>query len=232
MSLNRFSQVAFAAAALALPAFAGAVIVNIDFNGHRPGDASSAGTYVGAGAAGGGNTFNGLDADSTGGNDNLVVAGTGLLNDAGAATSVAFTIGPVGGDANPDIGVVPAPTDPRALYGDYVFTNSAGNPPGAKPFTITGLGAATSADLYFYFPFAPGTYTIGAETPDPFAGSGIFNSSNTIFFANVPVIGGTIAGTFDGAPGVMSGLTVATPEPASLSLLGLGGLALLARRRA
>lgn len=79
-------------------------IVNIDFDGQRPGDASSAGTYFGPGAAGGGNTFNGLAAvsDGTGAGDNITVAGAGLLDDNGGATTVGFSVSPVGGDANPD----------------------------------------------------------------------------------------------------------------------------------
>ena len=206
-------------------------IVNIDFNGSRPGDTSPV-TYVGQGAAGGGTVFNGLAADSTGGNDNLTVTGTNLQDDAGTPTDIDFSIGPVGGDTEPSQG-----NEPAALFDDYVFNNSAGNvAPNGSPFSITGLGDAASADLYFYLAsFNGGTITVsgapGAGTP------GTFNGLPALFFDDVPVSGGAINGVFgaNGATGVLSGLTVVTtvpiPEPTAAAAVVLGAAALLPRRR-
>ena len=201
--------------------------VNIDFNGKRPGDADSAGTFVGSGAAGGGTVFNGLTADSTGGNDNLTVSGTDLLSDTGAPTTIDFTIGPVGGDHEPSQG-----SEPASLYDDYVFNNSAGNiTPGGSPFTISGLGDATTADLYFYGSFGSQAFIVnGAPTGGIF---GIYNSLSATAFFDVPVTAGTITGLFGvGQTGVLGGLTVsAVPEPATATLLGVTALAAAARRR-
>lgn len=203
-------------------------IVNIDFNGKRPGDADSAGTFVGVGSAGGGTVFNALSADSTGGNDNLTVSGTNLLSDTGVPTTVAFTISPVGGDHEPS-----QPFEPASLYDDYIFNNSAGNiTPGGSPFTISGLGDAATADLYLYGSFN--------NTPDfvidGFAGSGVFGNYNGLdatAYLNVPVTNGNITGLFGvGQTGVLGGFTVSTvPEPGTATLLGLAGLAALLRRR-
>ncbi len=183
--------------------------VNIDFEGKRPGDADSAGLYVGAGAAGGGTVFNGISANSSSGDDNLTVSGFDLLSDTGAPTTVGFTIAPVGGDHEPGNA-----NEPASLYDDYIFNNSAGNTVGAagSPFTISGLGSAATADLYFYFSFdagrAGGTSVTGAA-----AGTlGPYNSfPNVLFFDDVPVSDGSITGIFgSGNTGVLGGLTITT----------------------
>lgn len=204
-------------------------IVNIDFDGVRPGDAGSAGTFVGSGGAGGGTLFNSISADSTGGNDNLTVAGFNLLSDMGVATTVGFSISPVGGDHEPA-----QPHTPVSLYDDYIFNNSAGNnTPGGSPFTISGLGDAVTADLYLYGSFN--------TTPDfvipGYSGSGVFGTYNGLVataYYDVPVTGGSITGLFGvGETGILGGLTVATsvPEPASLGLVLFGSATLLLRRR-
>lgn len=222
------------AAALALAAFATTVaqatVVNIDFEGIRPGDVGTSGLYVGPSAAGAGTVFNPLAADSTGGDDNLVVAGTNLLDENGVVTTVGFTISPVGGDNEPG-----QPNAPASLYSDYIFNNSAGNnTPAGSPFTISGLGTATTADVYLYYGFGQiGGYSITGAAP-PVVGT--YNSLPAVFFDDVPVVGGSITGLFGvGATGVVGGITVATvPEPTSLALCGLGALGLLAsvvRRR-
>ncbi len=206
-------------------------IVNIDFNGLRPGDAGSAGVFSGPGAAGGSSVFNGIIADSTGGNDNLTVSGFNLLNDSGVPTAVGFTIGPVGGDHEPS-----QPFEPASLYDDYIFNNSAGNSnPGGSPFTISGLGDAATADLYLYGSFN--------NTPDfvidGYTGSGVFGNYNgleaTAYFG-VPVTAGAVTGLFGVAEtGVLGGLTVSIPVPepaaAGFALTGAGVMLLRRRRR-
>lgn len=182
--------------------------VNIDFDGKRPGDASNAGTYLGVGAAGGGSFFNSIEADSTGGNDNLTVSGVNLLSDIGGATTVGFTIGTVAGDHEPTQTFQPA-----ALFDDYIFNHTAGNtaPAGGSPFTISGLGDAATADLYFYLNgFNSGTISLGN-----FAGNGVagnYNGLNAQAFLGVPVVNGEVTGFFgaNGAVSVLSGLTVST----------------------
>ncbi len=181
-------------------------IVNIDFNGKRPGDGDSAGTFVGSGAAGGGSHFNGLTADSKGGDDNLTVSGFNLLSDTGSPTLAGFAIGPVGGDHEPG-----QPFESISLYDDYIFNNSAGNStPGGSPFTISRLGGATTADVYLYGSFD--------ANPDfvftGYSGSGVFgnyNGLNATAYIGVPVTGGAITGFFGvGATGVLGGLTIST----------------------
>lgn len=205
-------------------------IVNIDFNGKRPGDADSAGTFAGAGSAGGGTIFNGIAADSTGGNDNLIVSGSNLLSDTGLVTTVGFTISPVGGDHEPGQGSAPA-----SLYDDYIFNNSAGNnTPGGSPFSISGLNDAIIADLYFYGSFGSQAFTVnGAPSSGVF---GIYNGLEATAFFDVPVTAGEITGLFGvGTTGVLGGLSISSysviPEPASPGLALLGAAALLLRRR-
>ncbi|MDB6154788.1 MAG: hypothetical protein JWL90_3241 [Chthoniobacteraceae bacterium] len=210
------------------PPPSGTTKINIDFNGKRPGDADSAGTYFGPGAAGGGNTFNGLTADSTGGDDNLQVSGSNLLNDQGIATKVAFTIGLVGGDHEPG-----QANQPDVLFDDYVFNNSAANSsPTGSPFTISGLSDAATADLYFYMGFNTGIIGINGVEGGGVAGN--YNGLNAIFFDDVPVTNGTVEGVLsaNGSTGVLSGLTVEfIPEPCSTALMAFGGIAALLRRR-
>lgn len=210
-------------------------IVNIDFNGFRPGDVMGP-TYVGSGAAGGGSVFNGIPVDSTGGNDNLTVTASNLLDANGIPTRIGFTVSPVGGDNA--VGS-PAPTSSSALFGDYIFDHSAGNN-SDSPFTITFLDPAVSADLYFYIN-GINRVTVDGAIPAPFTSSGIFTSGingNTAFFANVPIVNGQITGHFGNELAVIGGMTVVTyvPEPATgvLLLVGAVGMPWLwrVRRRA
>ena len=182
-------------------------IVNIDFNGKRPGDAGDAGNYSGVSAAGIGTVFNGVTADSTGGDDYLSLSISGALNDLGQTTTVGFSISSVAGDHEPSQAFEPA-----SLFDDYIFNNAGGNSsPGGSPFTISGLGDAATADLYFYLNgFNSGTISLGN-----FAGNGVagnYNGLNARAFLGVPVVGGSVTGIFgaNGLTSVLSGLTVST----------------------
>ncbi|MCX6873136.1 MAG: hypothetical protein NTW21_04920 [Verrucomicrobia bacterium] len=193
------------AAALAFIPSARAQIVNVDFNGFQVGDVLGP-TYVGSGAAGGGTVFNGVTANSSGGNFNLTVTASDLQSDTGTATPVGLTIGSVAGDYN-----APGATPNNDLFRDYVFINTGGNG-GNHTFTISGLGSAPTADLYFYYRTDYGlgmTITIGTETADTFTPVGIFTAGNTKYFANVPVVDGAISGTWgNGSVESLSGLTI------------------------
>jgi len=194
-------------------------VVNIDFNGIRDGDPDFGPTYSGVGLAGGGTFFNGIAADSRGGDDNITVTATDLLDSFGAATAVGFEVSMVGGDVN----APPAEaTDPAALTCDYIFNYSAGNS-SDSPFTISGLGDATEANLYFY-----GTSGINSAgiTVDNTTASSVIGTAKAYF--SVPIVNGTITGNFgNGSTTVISGLTIAirqdsTQEPLPGDLNGDG----------
>lgn len=211
--LNCFTKAA-AAGILLLPLAAGAGVLNIDFNGARIGDEPGP-TYKGLGAPGGGTNWNGLSADSRqadeSNDDNLTVAGSNLLDDAGVVTTVHFSVGPVGGD----VCCAPSVTDPAdglALLNDYIFNNSAGNSAGESDFSISGLGASEKADLYFYI--RSGAVTIPGSTGERLVqDNGIYTTANTMVFKNVPVSNGAISGTIGGGTAVLWGLSIATPLP-------------------
>jgi len=202
-------------------------VVNIDFNGFRtnsPGNVDVQGpTYVGVSAAGGGLVWNGIAADSITGGDMLTVAGSELLNSAGKKTSVGFTVSHVGGD----VGGAPTTdaTSSGALWSDYIFCNSAGNLSRAA-FTISGLGSATTADLYFYVTGNGGISVGSAE--------GTYVGTNILFFDDVAVTGGTITGYLASDASysnctVLRGLSIVTvPEPGAFALLAAALIGLLA----
>ena len=217
-----FADTVDPSATAAVTVYPPALRVNIDFDALRPGDTASAGTYSGSGAGGGGVFFNSLVVDSTGGDDNLTVSASNLKSDTGAPTPVAFTIGPVGGDHEPG-----QPLEPARLYDDYIFNNSAANSaPTGSPFTISGLGEAQVADLYFYVnAFNGGTI----EIEGAFDGGtpGTYNGLNALAFFGVPVANGSVSGFFarNGATGVLGGLSVVTaPQTSTLISPELGSI--------
>jgi hypothetical protein len=82
-----------------------------------------------------------------------------------------------------DAGAPPGtdPTSAAALFGQYVFVGSAGQVTGKADFTISGLGSASTADLYFRYGVAP-KVLIPGTTNVTFAATGMFTPANTEFF--------------------------------------------------
>lgn len=199
---------------------------------------------MGQGAAGGGTTFNGLDAADLTDNDNITVSGSGLSDSYGALTSEGFTISPVGSDNETGNGI-------SAVNGGYVFINSANNDQTSVDFTISGLGSATTADLFFYttdnneagMNENAGTVSLSSGTQVTYTDDvGEFDSTNTIEFEDVTVTDGAISGTYniqgaDTDPAVLSGLSIDTvastvvPEPSTWALMVLGAGVLVWRLR-
>lgn len=189
--------------------------INIDFNGAQNQPARGPGpTYVGQSAAGGGNIWNGVLVDSRlpdGLDDhNLTVTANDLVNSIGDATSVDFTISPVGGDC-PAAGT--DPTDSAALFGDYLYVGSGGQISGRADFTISGLGAAPYVDIFFCYG-ANDNFVVPDGTRATFAGNGIFTPGNIAHYAKVAVADGTVTGTVGtGSLTILHGMTVQLPLP-------------------
>ncbi len=196
-------------------------IVNIDFNGFRSGDVQGP-TYSGTvlyGPAGSGTAWNGITIDSINFGDGQTVGGSGLLNSAGVATSIGISVSPVGGDVND--ATTTKTTDIEALWTDYAFGNAS--------FTITGLGSATAADIYYYCrgdQAAPVLGGVTATNLGKFADGGEAGAWYT-YRAHVSVINGTITSSSNPFT-VVAGMSIVVPEPSTLVLLAAGLIGLLA----
>ncbi|MCL5096034.1 MAG: hypothetical protein M1608_00560, partial [Candidatus Omnitrophica bacterium] len=228
IALHSF-KIGVAALAASLAWFGGAVagyaadnleaqIINIDFNGaqNNAGPRGPGPTYAGQGAAGGGSVWNGIVADARIAdgldNQNIISIGSkGLLNSIGDPTSVSIAVGPVGGDC-PNAGTDPGAE--TALFGDYCYVGNAGQVAQKADFIISGLGAAASVDLYFYFGYN-GNVSVAGASQATFGGNGIFTPDNTLYFANVPVINGTVTGTVGNGSSliVLDGMTIQVANP-------------------
>lgn len=197
-------------------------VVNIDFNGYR-GSESLGLTYSGAmvafGPAGSGTTWNGITIDSVHYGDNQTVGGSPLRNSANGASSVVVTVAGVGGD-NQGAGSVP--TAIAALVSDYTF--------GTTSITISGLGSATAADIYFYIRNGSTAPILGGVTATDLGNivNAVGGGNWDTYRAHVVATNGTITTT---TPTwyVLSGMSIATvPEPGMLALLSVGLVSLLA----
>ncbi|MCL5098394.1 MAG: hypothetical protein M1608_12875 [Candidatus Omnitrophica bacterium] len=202
------------------PADIGAMTYNIDFNGARnaPDPRGPGPTYVGQGAAGGGNTWNGVLVDSIlpdGNNDdNLTVGYTNMVNSLGDTTGVSFTISPVAGDG-PNAGTDPNAT--AALFGDYMAVGAAGQTTGIADFTFSGLGDVPFVDVYFYWAYNA-NFNMPGATLVPFVANGAFTPANTVHYAKLPVVNGIATGTVGTGPAtiVLYGMTIQAPLPAPI----------------
>jgi len=223
--------------------------VNVDIEGQRgTGTEAEAVNYVGQGAAGGGTVFNGVLCDSTLGDDNLTIGATNMVDSIGGPTTVTFTLSPVAGEreAATPIAVSQDPTDPGNLFQEFAAVGYQGQTSNSANFTISGLGAVPSVDLYFYTYedplsaglFAGTTFTVPGAEASPFPASGVFTSLNTTYMHNVPVVNGAINGVFSTVPsgvvgegasaGAWSGFTLQMPllQPYVLGVQPSGGYVL------
>ena len=123
------------------------------------------------------------------------------------------------------------------MRGDYFYHNPArGDYDGAIPWSLTGLTNGGTYNLTF---FSRASNQHAYSSIDGF-GLGTPDTEGDYNFTNVVATGTTITGLWDAPSGnhTWSGLqfeevitSTPIPEPATTALLGLGGLALIFRRR-
>lgn len=152
--------------------------------------------------------FNPLVADSTGGDDNLVVAGTNLLDRSGRATTSRLAISPVGGDhGRPNrntrrrsTATTSSTIRPATLRQPVHLLQSAASARQPPPTSTCTTALVRSAATRFRSHTVVGTY----------------NSIAGSFLDDVPVVGGSITGLFGvGTTGVVGGIT--RPHPADFA---------------
>ena len=208
-----------------------ATLVNVDFDsGNGPTDS---GTMVGAAALGSaGDVWNAVTANS----------GPASLNDStGAATGLTLTLGAgVNGDWDNN---ALAATDAVALMGDYINIRAVSGQQNSVDITIGGLvanslytlvlyGCGDSANQLAHFTVdgvmqsTLGPVTVPLASPQHY----VTFTGNADANGDVLVTWTQPEGTWSAFNGFQVDGTV-VPEPATLMLLGLGSLAMAARKR-
>jgi len=217
-------------AVLLVAATAQAAVVNVDFQ-----DAAESGTvtYVGLAAA----------PDAAGNTlwNSVKSSGTDLTASDGTATTIDVALTNTSG--------VGLPGSTHAGNTDLTRERAMANNSTAN-FTISGLANSASYDIYLYnthFGTAGwfGTdYTIGTTTlnandagapPTATDGTGWTLGDDYVKFSVTSSASGVITGSWTtdaggSTWGMLSGMQI-VPEPATMSLLGIGGLLALVRRR-
>lgn len=187
-----------------------------------------------------GNTWNDLQGANGSSISTLGTVGLNLVNGASSGASLNVSAGAFnGGDGS---------ASNLDLYESNVFldANSQFGPPGPSTITLSGLGAGTLVDLYFYFGNLGGidqggSITIGSTTyfatDTTTAKTTYILGDNYVKFDDVAANGsGNIVATWSRYStqrfSSFAGMQIeAVPEPSSALLGGLGLLALLRRRR-
>lgn len=221
------------AALVSLPLQAAAIIINVDFQ------VTGGTTFVGEGAirpAGSGTTWNAFDISTGGLNPPNGESMLNLLDEYGAATTVAVEFG------TGWTGTFNATGTTNPLQWDRAYTAGAD----LGTFTISGL-AAGGGTTYNVALIASGDieteFTLGGTTLTATGGSansGFVDGVSHVYFSDLTATGGEITFTTRASGGTGNGalagiqiqaITQAIPEPSSTALLGLGGLALVLRRK-
>ena len=219
-----------AAAMGSLALFAGsthAAVVSIDFNvgtsATHTGEADNSAGLVLPGAG----TWNAFTIASSSGGEQSITTAEGPT----------FTINPGGGGTSFSVFNQIGTAGANDLRGDMI----AKNDDGSIPWEVTGLDPNGLYSLVFFGhpQYVPGVYPAGSITTIDGVGTGATAGATEwdYDFTNVQAVGGKISGTFVSPAGwnTWSGLqfeqTGAVPEPTTTALLGLGGLALILRRR-
>ncbi len=217
-------------------------LVNVDFNYKRLANSSVSATASGAAVIGTtGDTWNGIEGASF----HLTATSLPLVNSANTATDATLSYTVKGGYS---VGAGQSNPVNTALLNDWVSVTGTNH----GTITIGGLGIGTSYDLYIYYSQSDqaarataltvtgnGTPLTGTIQNNSAGGATAYTSGvNYLKFTLSPDASGNIAidfvkaGTDPQHEGDINGFQIqAVPEPASLSLLSLGGLALLRRRR-
>ncbi len=223
-------------------------LINFDINGRDTNDPMTQFTYSGAAAVGSpGDFWNSTQIT------HLTVpsftASDLLLSDGVTGTGVSFTASrspSASGPANLAADIITDSHAANALFQDYLYAQATGQTaPTRLDFTISGLIADGAYDLYLFG--TAGDYsnncqfTVGGVTKALTGGGSLFIDGRTyVSFTNLAASsGGEISGYLTAAAnnyGLFNGFQLVgnfenIPEPASVSLLALGGLALLRRRR-
>lgn len=186
-----------------------------------------------------GNTWNDLSAVAGSDVNSLGTVGLNKVDGSSSGASLAISTGYFNGSTTSGTNL--------DVYRGNIYLDGDGvfGPTGPATITLTGLGAGTIVNLYFYGGAGHdsgqgATFTFGATQSlnDPNSDETAYTlNSNYVVFNNLVADGtGTITGTWSQASGQrfasFSGLQVEViPEPSAALLGGLGLLALLRRRR-